>query len=81
MLPNRFLPLRCPIFFFKAWRSPAESMAPKRSDHGRSVHGEPKFTEESVYVHNSKPRVLKTLHICTRGLREVRVHKKFAAAS
>ena len=36
-------------FFFQAWRSPAESIAPKRPDHGRSVHGEPKFTEDSVY--------------------------------
>ena len=42
-------PFTLVTFFFKAWRSPAESIAPKRPDHGRSVHGEPKFTEESEY--------------------------------
>ena len=35
------------LLCFKAWRSPAESIAPKRPDHGQSVHGEPKFTLKS----------------------------------
>ena len=49
--------------FFKAWRSPAESIAPKRHDHGQSVHGEPKFTKDSDYcTQNPTPRVLNTLH-------------------
>ena len=34
------------LIFFKAWRSPAESIARKRPDHGQSVHGEPKFTKD-----------------------------------
>ena len=38
-----------PCVFFKAWWSPAESTSPKRPDHGRSVHGEPKFTEDKEY--------------------------------
>ena len=61
--------------FFKAWRSPAESIAPKRPDHGQSVHGEPKFTRDQGYcTQNPTSRVLIALHCCTIGLGRVRVH-------
>ena len=42
------------LSFFKAWRSPAESIAPKRPDHGRSVHGEPKSTKDIEYCTQSQ---------------------------
>ena len=48
------------LAFFKAWRSPTESIAPKRPNHR---HSEPNFTKDSnLFAQNPTPRVLNTLH-------------------
>ena len=73
--------LKRSLFFFRHDGPPPKALHQSGLTTGEAFMASRSSPKKASIVHNSQPRVPKTLHICTRGLGEVGVHKKFAAAS